>query len=177
MTLYITADSEGTAKEIKDLLKTFLNERCLELSDDKTLITHIVDGSDFLGWNFRKTRGKLLIKPSKESIQRFVNKVSQTIKTGKSWSQELLISKINPIIREVGLTIIAQLSPLRFSVNLTIYYGKCYGNGQKDDILTNPNDGLQKNIGSKAILVAGTFKQKTIGYCSYLIPKSKDIFL
>ncbi|KKG07021.1 group II intron reverse transcriptase/maturase [Methanosarcina mazei] len=95
----VTADSEETAGEIKDLLKTFLKERGLELSDDKTLITNINEGFDFLGWNFRKTRGKLLIKPSKESIQKFVEKVSQTIKSGKSWPQELLISKINPIIR------------------------------------------------------------------------------
>jgi RNA-directed DNA polymerase len=95
----VTADSEDTVKEIKDLLKIFLKERGLELSDDKTLITHITDGFNFLGWNFRKIRGKLLIKPSKGSIQKFVKNVSQTIKTGKSWPQELLISKINPIIR------------------------------------------------------------------------------
>jgi RNA-directed DNA polymerase len=95
----VTADSESTVKEIKDLLKAFLKERGLELSDDKTLITHISDGFDFLGWNFRKIRGKLLIKPSKGSIQKFVKNVSQIIKTGKSWPQRLIISKINPIIR------------------------------------------------------------------------------
>jgi RNA-directed DNA polymerase len=95
----VTADSEETANEIKDLLKTFLRERGLELSDDKTLITNIAEGFDFLGWNFRKYRGKLLIKPSKESIQKFVDRVSQTIKTGKGWSQDLLIAKLNPIIR------------------------------------------------------------------------------
>jgi RNA-directed DNA polymerase len=95
----VTADSEETAKEIKDLLKTFLKERGLELSDDKTLITNIAEGFDFLGWNFRKYRGKLLIKPSKESIQKFVEKIRQTLKRGKGWSQEFLIAKLNPIIR------------------------------------------------------------------------------
>ena len=34
----------------------------------KTLITNINEGFDFLGWNFRKYNGKLLIKPSKKSI-------------------------------------------------------------------------------------------------------------
>lgn len=95
----VTADSEKIAQEIKALLKTFLKERGLELSDDKTLITNIIEGFNFLGWNFRKYRGKLLIKPSKESIQKFVEKISQTIKMGKSWSQERLINKLNPIIR------------------------------------------------------------------------------
>jgi RNA-directed DNA polymerase len=97
--LIVTADSEKTAHDIKNLLKTFLKERGLELSDDKTVITNIAEGFDFLGWNFRKYRGKLLIKPSRKSIQKFVEKISQTIKTGKSWSQELLIVKLNPIIR------------------------------------------------------------------------------
>jgi RNA-directed DNA polymerase len=97
--LIVTADSEETANEIKDLLKTFLKERGLELSDDKTLITNIVEGFDFLGWNFRKYRDKLLIKPSRKSIQKFVETISQTIKLGKGWSQELLIAKLNPIIR------------------------------------------------------------------------------
>lgn len=97
--LIVTADSEETAQEIKDLLKTFLKERGLELSDDKTLITNITEGFDFLGWNFRKYRDKLLIKPSKESIQKFVEKISQTIKSGNGCSQEFLIAKLNPIIR------------------------------------------------------------------------------
>jgi len=95
----VTADSEETANVIKDLLKTFLKERGLELSDDKTVITNIAEGFNFLGWNFRKYQGKLLIKPSKESIRKFVEKISQTIKGGKGWSQELLIAKLNPIIR------------------------------------------------------------------------------
>ena len=97
--LIVTADSEKTAHDIKDLLKTFLKERGLELSDDKTVITNITEGFSFLGWNFRKYRGKLLIKPSRKSIQKFVGRISQTIKSGKGWSQEFLIAKLNPIIR------------------------------------------------------------------------------
>lgn len=80
----VTADSEKTANEIKYLLKTFLKERGLELSDDKTVITNIDEGFDFLGWNFRKYQGKLLIKPSRKSIQEFVEKISQTKKEEKA---------------------------------------------------------------------------------------------
>ena len=81
------------------MIVTFLQERGLELSDDKTLITNINEGFDFLGWNFRKYNGKLLIKPSKKSIRRFTETISQTIMEGMAWSQEVLISKLNPIIR------------------------------------------------------------------------------
>ncbi|WP_048185671.1 group II intron reverse transcriptase/maturase [Methanosarcina siciliae] len=95
----VTANSEETAREIRDILIVFLKERGLELSDDKTLITNINEGFDFLGWNFRKYNGKLLIKPSKKSIQRFTETISQTIKKGMAWSQEVLIAKLNPIIR------------------------------------------------------------------------------
>lgn len=81
------------------MITAFLKERGLELSDDKTLITNINDGFDFLGWNFRKYKGKLLIKPSKKSIKRFTETISQTITAGAAWSQEVLIAKLNPIIR------------------------------------------------------------------------------
>ena len=95
----VTANSEETAREIKYLIVAFLKERGLELSDDKTLITNINEGFDFLGWNFRKYKGKLLTKPSKKSIKRFTETISQTLRKGMAWSQENLISKLNPIIR------------------------------------------------------------------------------
>ena len=50
---------------VKPLIEGFLKIRGLELSPEKTLITHIDDGFDFLGFNVRKFKGKLLIKPSK----------------------------------------------------------------------------------------------------------------
>ena len=94
----VTADSEETAKEIEELIKPFLKERGLELSESKTLISHIDDGFDFLGWNFRKYKGKLLIKPSKDSISKVTRKISDIIKRGKAWKQEDIVSNLNPII-------------------------------------------------------------------------------
>lgn len=94
----VTSKSEEIAKEIRELIKFFLKDRGLELSDEKTLITHIDTGFDFLGWNFRKYNGKLLIKPSKKSIEKVTEKISDTIKKGKAWKQEALIDSLNPII-------------------------------------------------------------------------------
>jgi RNA-directed DNA polymerase len=94
----VTAKTEEIAKEAKELIKAFLKDRGLELSDEKTLITHIDSGFDFLGWNFRKYNGKLLVKPSKKSIDRFTEKISDTIKKGKAWKQGVLIDNLNPII-------------------------------------------------------------------------------
>ncbi len=94
----VTAKTEEIAKEVKELIKDFLKDRGLELSDEKTLITHIDNGFDFLGWNFRKYNGKLLVKPSKKSIDKFTEKISGTIEKGKTWKQEELIDTLNPII-------------------------------------------------------------------------------
>ena len=94
----VTATSKETAKESVELIRRFLDERGLELSVEKTQITHIDDGFDFLGWNFRKYKGKLLINPSKKSIERVTRKIGDVIKNGKAWKQENLINSLNPII-------------------------------------------------------------------------------
>lgn len=96
----VTAATEEIALEAKKLIKAFLTTRGLELSEEKTLITHIDDGFDLLGWNFRKYKGKLIVKPSKKSIQTAIGKFSETIlKRGKAWEQEVLIMKLNQQIR------------------------------------------------------------------------------
>ncbi len=94
----VTADSEETAKDLAELIKEFLTERGLELSVEKTHITHIDDGFDFLGWNFRKYGGKLLIKPSRKSIENIIRKIGDVIKRAKAWKQEDLINVLNLII-------------------------------------------------------------------------------
>lgn len=86
---------------MKRLIIPFLSERGLELSMEKTRITNIFDGFDFLGWNFRKYPcGKLLIKPSKASIGNIMDRMKEVISVhGKALSQTRLIEYLNPIIR------------------------------------------------------------------------------
>lgn len=82
------------------MISDFLKERGLELSDEKTLITDIKEGFDFLGWNFRKYKGKLLIKPSKDSIKIVVNKISTILlKEGKAMKQSDIIRRLNAVLR------------------------------------------------------------------------------
>ena len=94
----VTARTKEIAEEVKNLIGNFLKQRGLELSNEKTQITHINDGFDFLGWNFRKYNGKLLIKPSKKSIQKITREISEIIRNGKTWTQQNLINILNPII-------------------------------------------------------------------------------
>lgn len=96
----VTAATKEIAEEAKELIRDFLKTRGLELSEEKTTITHINDGFDMLGWTFRKFKGKLIVKPSKKSIKNFVASLSETIlKRGKAWKQEVLIEKLNQQIR------------------------------------------------------------------------------
>lgn len=96
----VTAKTKEIAEEAKVVIRDFLKTRGLELSEEKTLITHIDDGFDMLGWTFRKFKGKLIVKPSKKSIKSFVASLSETvIKRGKAWKQESLIEKLNQQIR------------------------------------------------------------------------------
>ena len=82
------------------LIQAFLRVRGLTLSPEKTTITHINDGFDFLGQNVRKYKGKLLIKPSAKSQQAILQKVRTIIKTeGRYLSAHGLIRKLNPVIR------------------------------------------------------------------------------
>jgi RNA-directed DNA polymerase len=94
----------GTSKEllereVKPCVEAFLAEPGLELSKEKTKITHISEGFDFLGQNVRKYGGKLLIKPSAKNVKAFLEKVRETIRANRSTKQEALISLLNPMIR------------------------------------------------------------------------------
>jgi len=98
----VTAQSRETLEEIKILLTDFLALRGLSLSEEKTLITHISSGFDFLGFNIRKYKGILLIKPSNKSQKKITEKLHEVIFSNKSAAQGLLIEKLNPVITGWG---------------------------------------------------------------------------
>jgi RNA-directed DNA polymerase len=96
----ITANTKEIAEEVKDTVSAFLKARGLLLSEEKTVITHINDGFDFLGWTFRKFKDKLIVKPSKNSIKTLIRKCSTIIlKEGKAATQSELIRRLNQVIR------------------------------------------------------------------------------
>ena len=90
---------EWLEDEVKPVLVEFLTERGLVLSAEKTKVTHIGDGFDFLGWNLRKYYGKLLMKPSKANVKAHLDKIREVIKANKMAKQANLIGLLNPILR------------------------------------------------------------------------------
>jgi RNA-directed DNA polymerase len=85
--------------EVLPAITEFLLKRGLNLSLEKTRIVHIDEGFDFLGWNFRKYKGKLLIKPSNKNVKAFMKDVRDTIDENKTAKTANLIAKLNPKIK------------------------------------------------------------------------------
>ncbi|MFL5667496.1 MAG: group II intron reverse transcriptase/maturase [Ktedonobacteraceae bacterium] len=97
------ASKELLEQEIKPLIEAFMRERGLELSSEKTCVTHIADGFDFLGQNVRKYKTgkqhKLLIKPAQKNVHAHLEKIRDIIKKNQTLSAGRLILLLNPIIR------------------------------------------------------------------------------
>lgn len=81
--------------EVKPLIAAFLSERGLELSSEKTSITHIEEGFDFLGQNVRKYDGKLIIKPSKTNVATFLAGIRKVVKANKAATAGHLAMQLN----------------------------------------------------------------------------------
>lgn len=86
-------------REVIPIVKSFLSERGLWLSEAKTRITHIDEGFDFLGQTVRKYGGKLLIHPSKKSVKAFLKSIRVFVNRNKMMKHSILIEALNPRIR------------------------------------------------------------------------------
>ncbi len=95
----VTANNKDVLEQIVVIISEFLKKRGLELSKEKTVITNINDGFDFLGWNFRKYSSKLIIKPSVKSLNKVTKKISKIIHENKTVKQEFLIYKLNQVLK------------------------------------------------------------------------------
>ena len=86
-------------QKVKPVLVDFLQERGLKLSEEKTLITHIAEGFNFLGQRVRKYGEKLLIKPTRQSVRSVLDKARQRIGSCHGMKAAVLIRKLNSILR------------------------------------------------------------------------------
>jgi RNA-directed DNA polymerase len=91
--------SREQAEEVKARLTAWLAPRGLTFNEDKTRVVHLDDGIDFLGFNVRRYRGKLLIKPSKAAVQRHRKRLAAEMKALRGTNAPAVITRLNPIIR------------------------------------------------------------------------------
>jgi RNA-directed DNA polymerase len=95
----VTARDKESLENAQVQIQQWLSKRGLELSTEKTLITSMEDGFNFLGFNHRHYNGKLLIKPAKKKILDFCKRLGREIKAMNGYEQEAVIKKLNPILR------------------------------------------------------------------------------
>lgn len=92
------ATKEVLVNKVKPVVEAFLSERGLTLSQEKTKLTHIEEGFDFLGFNVRKYNGKLIIKPAKSNVKGFLTDIREIIKHNGATRTIDLIGQLNPKI-------------------------------------------------------------------------------
>jgi RNA-directed DNA polymerase len=86
--------------EVVPMVRDFLAQRGLMLSEEKTVITPTEEGFDFLGLNIRRYGDKLLTKPSQKSVKCLLERVRGIVKSGriKGGNAYKLIDCLNPIL-------------------------------------------------------------------------------
>ena len=76
----------------------------LTLSVEKTRITHIKDGIDFLGWRIKRDLGRrrppgIFLFPSRRSLWSVMAKVKEITRSGTNQSLDQLLHRLNPVLR------------------------------------------------------------------------------
>jgi RNA-directed DNA polymerase len=88
------------AEQVKARLAAWLAPRGLAFNEDKTRIVHLEEsGCDFLGFNIRRYRGKLLTKPSKAALRRIRERLTAEMLALRGANADAVIAKLNPIIK------------------------------------------------------------------------------
>jgi RNA-directed DNA polymerase len=90
--------SREQAEQVKARLVSWLAPRGLVFNETKTQITHLDQGVDFLGFNIRRYRGKLLTKPSKDALRRIRQRLSTEMRSLRGANSDAVIRTLNPII-------------------------------------------------------------------------------
>jgi RNA-directed DNA polymerase len=95
------ADAEALREEIAGVLSTM----GLRLSEEKTLITHIDEGLDFLGWHIQRRRKRgtnrryVYTYPSHKAVKAVTSKVKTRCRQNTNLPLETLLRQLNPVLR------------------------------------------------------------------------------
>ncbi|WP_202970549.1 reverse transcriptase domain-containing protein [Saccharothrix sp. ALI-22-I] len=96
------ADAQALCEEIAEVLATM----GLRLSREKTLITHIDEGLDFLGWRIRRHRKRgsdrryVYTYPARKAVKAVTGKVKAICRTtDTNLPLDALLSRLNPALR------------------------------------------------------------------------------
>ena len=95
----VTMNSKEELEAIVPTVERFFAERGLELNTEKTKIVHVKDGFNFLGFNVISFKNKCIVRPQKEKVHAFLEKIRDWLRTHKMAPVAAVIRHLNPILR------------------------------------------------------------------------------
>jgi len=90
--------SRQQAEQVQARLAGWLEPRGLAFNQDKTKITHLDQGVNFLGFEIRRFGGKLLTKPSRDAMRQIRNRLSAKAVALRGANADAVIARLNPVI-------------------------------------------------------------------------------
>jgi RNA-directed DNA polymerase len=101
----VVAGTKADAEALREQIAKVLSLMGLRLSPDKTLVTHIDQGLDFLGWRIQRhrkrgsTRQYVYTYPSRKAIKAMTRKVKAICRTtGTNLPLDALLLRLNPAL-------------------------------------------------------------------------------
>jgi RNA-directed DNA polymerase len=107
--------SKDEALEVKARLAAWLAPRGLAFNEDKTRVVGLDEGFDFLGFNVRRYRDKLLIRPSKAAVRRIRERLRTELRSLRGTNARAVLQRLNPIIRGWAAYYRTQVSSATFN--------------------------------------------------------------
>ncbi len=155
----ITGDSrERLENEVKPLVEHFMRERGLELSQEKTIITRVEDGFDFLGQTVRKyPNGKVLTTPSKKNVKAFLEKVRGIIEKNRALDAGKLVLMLTTDGRGITPSVPAHRPSTPWAAQST----RSCGGGSGSDIRARARRGGRRNTSHRTDPTTGVSVERS----------------
>lgn len=94
----VTGRDKAALTQAIPVIEDFLSLRGLTLSPEKTVISRIEDGFDFLGWNVARKDGKVLIRPSDRNRDSLIAKVRNVLEHGGQAPSSATLRRLKQVI-------------------------------------------------------------------------------
>jgi len=101
----LVSGTKGDAETLREEITVVLSTMGLRLSPEKTLITHIDEGLDFLGWHIQRRRKRgtqrryVYTYPAAKAVKAVTAKVRTMCRQNINLPFEVLLYRLNPMLR------------------------------------------------------------------------------
>jgi len=96
----VLTHSKEDAERMKQELSLWLEPRGLRFNEEKTQVTNLDRGFDFLGFNIRRNSNRMvIIRPSKDAVKRIRERLRTEVKELNGSNAAAVLRRLTPIVR------------------------------------------------------------------------------